>query len=69
TGRFSNIEGNENHYILLHMPAEKDKGFKLITDKIKNNKPIGLNDFNLYKNRLMYLLKRIKQEVSSRNFL
>ncbi|EPN8566884.1 hypothetical protein ACT35X_004792 [Enterobacter hormaechei] len=69
TGRFNNIEGNEEHYILLHMPAEKDKGFKLITDKIKNNKLISLNDFNLYSNRLMYLLKRIKQEVSSRNVL
>lgn len=69
TGRFSNIEGNEKNYILLHMPAEKDKGFKLITDKIKNNKSIGLNDFNLYRNRIMYLLKRMKQEVLSRNVL
>ncbi|WP_417877415.1 hypothetical protein [Vibrio sp.] len=69
TGRFNNIEGNEKNYILLHMPAEKDKGFKLTTDKIKNNKLISLNDFNLYRNRLMYLLKRIKQEISARDIL
>ncbi|MGL5110681.1 MAG: hypothetical protein ACRC7J_16720 [Vibrio ordalii] len=69
TGRFNNIEGNENNYILLHMPAEKDKGFQLIANKIKNNKLIGLNDFNLYRNRVMYLLKRIKQELSLRNIL
>lgn len=35
TGRFNNIEGNESNYILLHMPAEKDKGFKLTAYKIK----------------------------------
>ncbi|WP_133150126.1 hypothetical protein, partial [Vibrio splendidus] len=31
TGRFNNIEGNESDYALLHMPAEKDKGFKIVT--------------------------------------
>jgi len=59
TDTYTNINGDEEKYSLLHMPAEKDKLFEEIFSLIKNNNTRYLNSFS-DKSYKKILLKAIK---------
>ncbi|HIF9466361.1 TPA: hypothetical protein ACX6SF_002817 [Photobacterium damselae] len=67
TYNYNNISGDEKKYMLLHMPAEKERGFIITNHQLEKGIYNNISNFNLVSNRIGYMMKRIMQNVI--NFL